>query len=92
LPNLTVGVQPGLEEVKGKLEQEGFKVVDISDTGGYLSAMVYSGGIEPHEYEAQSMLEAGVYSGAGSNNGYILMLDAAALSIDEIVARIKALS
>ncbi|MBZ4653736.1 MAG: hypothetical protein JG781_1075 [Peptococcaceae bacterium] len=89
MPNRTVAVQPGLTEVKEKLEQHGFNVVDIADTRANITAMVYSSEIHPEEYEAQSMLDESIYNSTGSSDGYVLMLNAAEMTADEIVARIR---
>lgn len=85
----TVAVQQGLTEIKDKLEQEGYDVVDITNTERDIIAMVYSSSISPEEYEYEQDMSNALSSSTGSSEGFVLMLNAAEMSPDEVVSRIK---
>lgn len=89
MPKVTVAVQQGLGEIKAKLEEEGFQVVDIADTRADIAAMVYSSSIEPWAYEAGQAGEDSLTAGTGSSEGFVLMLNAAEMDSEEIVARVR---
>lgn len=87
----TVAVQQGLTEIMEKLKQEGYEVVDITDTRADIMAMVYSSSIDPEEYQYSEEISRGLSSSTGSMDGFVLMLNAAEMPGDEVVSRIKAL-
>ncbi len=96
MANLTVGVQAELTEVADQLQEAGFNVVDIRNPQANFSAMVYSSNIESEaenvreEYAAE-LGDVPLSATTGSGEGFVLMLNAAEMSTEEIVARIKGL-
>lgn len=86
-----VAVQQGLTEIRDKLIQEGYDVVDITDTRKDITAMVYSSSIDPAEYEYDAELSAELPSSTGSSEGFVLMINAAEMPVDEVVSRVKML-
>lgn len=92
MASLTVGVQAGLTEVGEKLQEAGYNVVDIRDPRANFSAMVYSSNIDSEADNAGEELgEVPLFATTGSTESYVLMLNAAEMSPEEIVARIKGL-
>lgn len=84
----TVAVMDGLEQVVKALREQGVRVVDVANTGGTISAIVYSSRVNPVPAE-RKWIEARPESGGGSDD-MVLMLNADEMSVEEIVARVKA--
>lgn len=87
----SIGVQQGLDDIKNRLEQEGYKVTDINDPNAYFSAMIYSSDLDNYSDKYINNVESIFMSGMGTAEGYSLMLNAAEMSLEEIVSRIKIL-
>lgn len=79
-----VAVQNGLDDIVMALEERGCKIVGVDQIGYPLTAMVYSNEIDTECYSPTTM---DIHLGA-DDNGYVLMLNAGELSIEEIVSRI----
>lgn len=83
----TVAVMNGLEQVARALREQGIQVVDVADVGAPISAIVYSAQVDPSG--SPSTERSGGLTGGGVDD-LVLMLNADYLSVDEIVARVKA--
>lgn len=86
-----VGIQKGLNDIKERLEQEGIEVADINDPSKYFSAMVYSNEINNYGEIYDKQFDDQIKAGMGTGEGYVLMLNAAEMTTDEIINRIKVL-
>lgn len=77
----------GLDKIAHVLRENGIHVVDVADVGTPISAIVYSSQVDPHQQRDRDWED---HVTGGGVDDLILMLNADNLSIEEIVARIKA--
>lgn len=86
----TVAVMDGLEQIARALREHGVQVVDVADVAAPISAIVYSAQAAPVKSGEGRDRERGRTAGAGGVDDLVLMLNADDLSVEEIVARVKA--